>query len=208
MLSLEPRTPLARISGEAELMLRRERAADEYREALGSIQRSADTMARTVEALVGAAQQEAGLTRTTSDVRDVVSCAIGSSRQNGALVAIRVSLPDEPVRVAVDGQLAERMLQPLLDNATRYGRSVVNVRVDRSNTVASIAVDDDGPGVAGDERDTIFEPGRRGRASVGHDGAGLGLALAQRLARSAGGTVTAEPDEAGGRFTLKLPLAP
>ena len=207
-LSHELRTPLARISGEAELMLRRERAADEYREALGSIQRSADTMARTVEALVGAAQQEAGLTRTTSDVRDVVSSAIGSSRQNGALVAIGVSLPDEPVRVAVDGQLAERMLQPLLDNATRYGRSVVNVRVDRSNTVASIAVDDDGPGVAGDERDTIFEPGRRGRASVGHDGAGLGLALAQRLARSAGGTVTAEPDEAGGRFTLKLPLAP
>ena len=71
-LSHELRTPLARISGEAELMLRRERAADEYREALGSIQRSADTMARTVEALVGAAQQEAGLTRTTSDVRDVV----------------------------------------------------------------------------------------------------------------------------------------
>jgi len=206
-LSHELRTPLARISAETELMLRRERTPDEYRDALDSIQRSADTMARTVEALVAAAQHEAGLTRTTSDVRDVVSSAIGATRQNGALVDIGVSLPDEPVRVAVDGQLAERMLQPLLDNATRYGH-VVNVSVVRGNTVASIAIDDDGPGVAGDERDMIFEPGARGSASAGHDGAGLGLALAQRLARSAGGAIIAEPNEGGGRFTLKLPLAP
>ncbi len=207
-LSHELRTPLARISGETELMLRRDRTPDEYREALVSIQRSADTMARTVEALVAAAQQEAGLTRTTSDVRDVVATAIGNARQNGVTVDIGVSLPEEPVRVAVDGELAERMLQPLLDNATRYGRSSVRVTVDRTSTVASIGVDDDGPGVRGDERHTIFEPGTRGRAASGQDGAGLGLALAQRLARSAGGAITAEPNDAGGRFTLRLPLAP
>jgi len=207
-LSHELRTPLARISGEAELMLRRERTPDEYRAALESIQRSADTMARTVEALVAAAQQEAGLTLTTSDVREVVSSAVGTTRQNGATVEIGVALPDEPVCVAVDGQLAERMLQPILDNATRYGRSTVNVTVARSNSVASVVVEDDGPGVAGDERDRIFEPGARGRASAGYDGAGLGLALAQRLARSAGGAITAEPAEDGGSFTLRLPLAP
>ena len=80
--------------------------------------------------------------------------------------------------------------------------------VDRTATVASIGVDDDGPGVGDEERDTIFEPGIRGRAASGHDGAGLGLALAQRLARSAGGAIVAEPDDAGGRFTLRLPLAP
>jgi len=207
-LSHELRTPLARISGETELMLRRERTPGEYRDALLSIQRSADTMARTVEALVAAAQQEAGLAMTTSDVREVVSLAVGATRQNGVSVDIGVSLPDEPVRVAVDGQLAERMLQPLLDNATRYGLSAVHVMVARNNTVASVVVDDDGPGVAGDERDRIFEPGARGRASAGYDGAGLGLALAQRLARSAGGAITADPDRDGGRFTLRLPLAP
>jgi signal transduction histidine kinase len=189
-------------------MLRRERTTDEYRDALVSIQRSADTMARTVEALVAAAQQEAGLTLTTSDVRDVVSLAVDTTRRNAAAVAIGVALPDAPVPVAVDGQLAERMLQPLLDNATRYCRSTVHVTVARNNAVASIVVDDDGPGVADDERDAIFEPGTRGSASAGYDGAGLGLALAQRLARSAGGAITAEPDGDGGRFTLRLPLAP
>lgn len=207
-LSHELRTPLARISGETELMLRRERTRDEYRGALASIQRSSETMARTIEALVAAAQQEAGLTRTTADVRTVVASVISTTRQNGAAVNIAVSLPNEPVRVAVDGQLVERMLQPLLDNATRYGRSRVNVTVARNNTVASIAVADDGPGVAGDEHDKIFEPGARGRAAEGYDGTGLGLALAQRLAGSAGGTITSEAVEQGGRFTLRLPLAP
>ena len=74
------------------------------------------------------------------------------------------------------------MLQPLLDNATRYGRSVVNVRVDRSNTVASIAVDDDGPGVAGDERDTIFEPGNAGAlrwAMTARDSGSLSLSASR-----------------------------
>jgi signal transduction histidine kinase len=207
-LSHELRTPLARISGEAELMLRRDRAPEEYREALATNGRSADTMARTVEALVAAAQQDAGLTRTTSDVRDVVAAAIGNARQNRPSVEIDVVLPPEPVRVAVDGELAERMLQPLLDNATRYAGSTVTVTIDRKSTVASIGVADDGLGVGEEERDSIFEPGSRGRAAAGHNGAGLGLALAQRLARSAGGAITAEPDEAGGRFTLRLPLAP
>ena len=63
--------------------------------------------------------------------------------------------------------------------------------------------------VAADERETIFDPGTRGRAAAGGPrGAGLGLSLAQRLARSAGGEITAQPDDAGGRFTLRLPLAP
>jgi signal transduction histidine kinase len=165
-------------------------------------------MTRTVEALVAAAQQEAGLTRTTSDVRDVVAAAIGNAHQNRPSVEIEVVLPPEPVRVAVDGELAERMLQPLLDNATRYAGSTVTVTVDRKSTVASIGVADDGPGVGPDERDSIFEPGSRGRAAAGHNGAGRGRAPGPPRARSAGGAISAEPDDAGGRFTLRLPLAP
>jgi two-component system, OmpR family, sensor kinase len=207
-VSHELRTPLSRISGEAELMLRRERTTDEYRTALSSIQRSADQMTRTVETLVAAARQEAGHPMTTSDARNAVRAAVSNVRATGSAVDVRVTLPSDPARVAVDEELVERMVQPLVDNAVRYGRSVVNVSLVRNGSVASIQIVDDGPGVADDERETIFEPGKRGGAAEGRiGGAGLGLSLARRLARSAGGEITVAPSEAGGKFTLRLPLA-
>src|SRR5581483_3389205 len=65
-LSHEVRTPLRRITAEAELALKRERPAEQYQEALETIARSAAQMTRTVDALVAAARQEAGLARSTS----------------------------------------------------------------------------------------------------------------------------------------------
>jgi signal transduction histidine kinase len=207
-LSHELRTPLARISGEAELMLRRDRTSDEYRAALTAIQRSADQMTRTVETLVAAARQEANLAIATSDARDGVRSAVQNVRETSASFEIRLVLPSEPVPVAADEELVERMVQPLLDNAIRYGLSVVDVALVRNGASALVRVGDDGPGVADDERESIFEPGARGAVARGRaDGAGLGLSLAQRLARSAGGEITVTPRSSGGRFTLRLPLA-
>ena len=207
-ISHELRTPLARISGEAELMLRRQRTTDEYREALKAIKRSAEQMTETVETLVAAARQEAGLAGATSDARDAVRVAANNAREDAPELDVRVTLPSEPIRVAVDEELAARMIQPLLDNAVRYGRSVVDVSLARNGSSASIQVKDDGPGVAADELLSIFEPGTRGAAGRDRDdGAGLGLALAQRLVRSAGGEIVAVADSSGGRFVVTIPLA-
>jgi len=68
-------------------------------------------------------------------------------------------------------------------------------------------VEDDGPGVGEAERERIFEAGRRGSAARDGEGAGLGLALARRLARSASGDVEAVANGAGGRFSISLPTA-
>lgn len=52
----------------------------------------------------------------------------------------------------------------------------------------------------------LFQPGRRAAATDGHDGAGLGLPLARRLARAVGGEVSYDPGHApGARFTVTLP---
>jgi signal transduction histidine kinase len=66
---------------------------------------------------------------------------------------------------------------------------------------------DDGPGVSAEELETVFDPGTRGSAANGERGAGLGLALARRLARSAGGEVTAEHTSDGGLFAVRLPAS-
>lgn len=209
-LSHELRTPLAKIAAETELALRRERSEDDYRASLEAVHRSAEQMTRTVDALVSAAQQEAGLTRTTSDARDAVKKATAAIRDEaqGAGIEVRVSVPSEPVTVAIEGDLLQRIVQPLLDNAIRYGETAVSVELERNGAFAAISVSDDGMGVGTEESDIIFEPGARGAAAVAvPGGAGLGLALSRRLARSAGGEIAASPSEAGGRFSVRLPVA-
>jgi signal transduction histidine kinase len=66
---------------------------------------------------------------------------------------------------------------------------------------------DDGSGVDPRDRERIFEPGFRGEQANGelHPGAGLGLSLVRRLARSAGGEVEARASGDGGRFAVRLP---
>jgi signal transduction histidine kinase len=118
----------------------------------------------------------------------------------------------EPVRVAVEPELVERILAPLLDNAARHARASVQVTIEPLGEMVHFIVQDDGPGVPDDAHETIFEPGHRGtRAAVAtapvSQGAGLGLALCRRLARTAGGEVQAQPSNTGARFVLRLPAA-
>jgi signal transduction histidine kinase len=209
-LSHELRTPLARILAETEVALRRERDPREYREALELINSSAGQLSRIVDALVTAARYEAGGERSTADAAAVAEGAaaacVGLAEERH--VALQVTLPKQPLRVGVGADLAERILQPVIENACRYGSSSVRVGVERDRSTVLYAIEDDGPGVAQDEREQIFEPGIRGgavKARGSHTGAGLGLALARRLARSVDGDVLAEANASGGRFLVRLP---
>jgi signal transduction histidine kinase len=203
-LSHELRTPLSRILAEAELALRRDRTPEEYREALAVVQRSASQLARIVETLVAAARYEAGGERGTADADDVATGAasacdgLAAERQ----IALEIAPPETPLRVGVDADLGERILQPVIENACRYGRRWVRVSIGRDRATVVYAIEDDGPGVAAGDEERIFEPGARGASSAG---AGLGLALARRLAESVDGEVTAEPYGGGGRFLVRLP---
>jgi signal transduction histidine kinase len=84
----------------------------------------------------------------------------------------------------------------------------VKVRVARSAGRVLVSVEDDGAGVHEHERERIFEPGTRGSAGgTNGSGAGLGLALARRLARSASGDVEAVAHDGGALFAVRLPAA-
>jgi len=207
-LSHELRTPLARVLAESELALRRNREPDDYREALTLIHRNATQLSRTVDALVAAARYEAGGERGTADAHAVAADAARTCSGLAAerSLSLEVAEPARPVRIGVDSDLAERILQPVVENACRYGASWVRVAIGRDNGSVLYSIEDDGPGVADDEHNRIFEPGVRGGATrEGSDqGAGLGLALARRLARSVDGDVVAEPGR-GGRFLIRMP---
>jgi K+-sensing histidine kinase KdpD len=86
-------------------------------------------------------------------------------------------LPAEPVRVAADEELVERMLQPILDNAVRYGRSPVEVSLERNGSLASVHVADDGRCRRRRARAASSSPARGEAARNREGGAGLGLSL-------------------------------
>jgi signal transduction histidine kinase len=106
------------------------------------------------------------------------------------------------MRVGVEPEFGERILQPLLDNACRFGTHTVDISIERADGNVRYIIADDGPGVDEADRERIFEPGVRGPNG---DGAGLGLALARRLARSVSGDITALAEGGGGRFVVTLP---
>jgi two-component system, OmpR family, sensor kinase len=92
---------------------------------------------------------------------------------------------------------AERALDALIENAIRYspGETTVEVRVADDE----IVVVDQGPGVAPEEAEAVFERFHRGSSGrAGPHGTGLGLAIARGLARSWGGDVSLEPGRSGG----------
>jgi two-component system OmpR family sensor kinase len=206
-LSHELRTPLANLAAEAELALRRERSPDDYRESLLAVRHSAEQMSRTLEALIGAARAESGASRGTSDAEQAARRAIAASAgRPGDGIAVEVAPPPRPLRVGADPEIVERMLVPLIENGRRHARSAVSVAVQAGNGAgASFVVADDGPGVRPEDRERIFEPGVSLAAPEDHAGAGLGLALARRLARAAGGDVEALPSDRGARFRVRLP---
>jgi len=205
-LSHELRTPLSRVIAETELALRRERTPEEYRETLRQVLRGGEQLNRTIDALLAAARYEVGTTHATADALDVATeaasaCAGLVSERS---LAFEIAAPARPIRIGVEGDYAERILQPVFENACRYGTSTVNVAIERDGSVVRYSVVDDGPGVEEADLERIFEPGIRGRAANG-SGSGLGLSLARRLAESVAGEIEAVADASGGRFVVRLP---
>ena len=132
-------------------------------------------------------------------------------RAEAKRVTIAVSGPATACEVNADGSLLVRALSNLLDNALRYtpagGRIEVNWR--REGAEIYFSVVDSGPGIAEKDLPHLFTPLYRGEVSRNRDagGAGLGLAIAQRILQAHGGNLTAANQPAGGaQFTGHFPV--
>jgi two-component system, OmpR family, sensor histidine kinase MtrB len=122
------------------------------------------------------------------------------------------AMPDG-LALQADKRRIEQVIKNLVENAARYGGGATRVIVDAGHYVARVAVDDEGPGVAPEEREAIFERFFRGSASGqrrgGGQGSGLGLSLVTEHVRLHGGRVWVEdnPVGKGARFIVEIPLA-
>jgi signal transduction histidine kinase len=210
-LSHELRTPLARIGAEAELLLSRPRSAAELRTGHTAIAAGVAQMREILETLLSTARVGVIESPGRCDVTDLAGRLADRMRTafpGGLLVHVR---PGCARCVAgVSEHIVERIFTPILDNARRYAKSEVTIAVDTVDGAGGrrgvrISIIDDGPGVPDAMTEALFEPGRRGDPEDGHDGAGLGLALARRLARAAGGDVILAEPGPGATFDVLLP---
>src|SRR3954453_11000450 len=159
--------------------------------------------------LMAAAESQADPHAGTIDARAAAEAAIAACADSASErgVSLTPETAGDPIGVDADRELTVALLVPLITNAIRYGRSNVRVSVTRDGEQGAFRITDDGPGLEPDELDAVFEPGVRGHAANGEPGAGLGLTLARRLARVAGGDVVAEDAVAGGTFVSRLPAS-
>jgi signal transduction histidine kinase len=116
--------------------------------------------------------------------------------------------------VAGDEDALRQLLWILIDNALRYARSAVSVSLEVDSGWARLMVGDDGPGIAVEDRERIFErfykvDAARLRADVSATGrgAGLGLSIARWITEQHGGRIIADRSAAGGGgLYVDLPL--
>ena len=147
-ISHELRTPLARIQAESDLALRRDRTSSEYTAALASIGHNARRMTEIIDTLMETARQEASPATATCDMHLAVQAAACGAVATAHAVTLELARSHGPARARVEQALAERILQPLLENACRHARTRVSVNVATVDTEVRVTVLDDGPGIA------------------------------------------------------------
>lgn len=111
-----------------------------------------------------------------------------------------------PLAFRGEEQDLQEMLGNLLDNACKWASQRVEVALAVAGSELLVTLDDDGCGIAGDERARVMSRGQRADEQV--PGSGLGLAIVDDLARLYGGRIELADSPLGGlRVVLALPLA-
>lgn len=168
-----------------------------------------DRASRLVDDLLVLARRQSGARqRIDVDLDDIARTAVDHLRARRPDLHIDVSLA--PCRVLGSPDDLRRVVGNLLDNAERYGDGQVKIATGQTpdQQWAVLQVEDNGPGIAAEQRTTVFERFARLDASRARatGGSGLGLAIARELVEDHGGSIAVVESGLGGAgFTVWLP---
>jgi signal transduction histidine kinase len=113
---------------------------------------------------------------------------------------------EAPKRVTGDFARLRLVVRNLLENAYRYGAPPLRVRITDGGREVEIHVEDSGPGIPSNERESVFERYTRGTTAQGRDGTGIGLYVSKGIVELHGGSIRVESSPLGGAdFVVALP---
>ena len=195
--SHELRTPVSVITAQCEFSLEQRRTAEEYEQALRTIQRQGGKMARLIHDMLDFTRLER---RADSYAMEEVDLAglVRSVCEDLALIQERgIRLRCEAEGEAMfygNCQLLSRMLVNLVSNAYRYGKEGghILVRLQGGEQGLELSVADDGIGIAPEEQGKIFKRFYQADHSRTGAGTGLGLSMVSEIVRFHGGRVSVE----------------
>ena len=213
--SHELRTPVASLQVMLDLLIAdleaEPVAVDDAREQARRADEQAARLSQLAGDLLDISRLDSGLPQRSEPVElaEVLRSVVAEMEARVAREQRRLAVANGgSVRATGDPGDVARILRILLDNALRHTPSPGEVRVAyvEDGDAVGIAVEDDGPGVPGEDRERIFARFTRGeRADAG--GFGLGLAIGRELARRMDGDLVLEDTPGGARFVLSLPRA-
>ena len=210
-VSHELRTPLTSVHGFAVLLQDRMEELEPARrgEVVDHLVTEAERLAQLFSDLLDIDRLRRGVIdaqRSDVDVRALVANIV-AHRERRERFVLDIDVPT----CRVDAPKVERIVENLITNAEKYGDPEGSVRVggQLEDGVLELRVEDEGPGVPEELRESIFEPFNRGNAALGHaPGTGIGLSLVRQFARLHGGRAWVEDAPRGGAtFVVQLPDA-
>jgi signal transduction histidine kinase len=214
-VSHELRTPLAAIKGNITSLLADdvEWDAAAQREFLQAASAETDRLAALVTDLLDLSRIQAGTFSVHQE-----ACPLGPLVARAAAQVrpaagnrLTVDLPPTLPLVSADAPRVEAVLRNLLENAVKYSPAHGEIRVwaRPENGHVVVRVGDEGPGIAPEHRERVFERFYRIEADrLRHaGGAGLGLAICKGFVEAHGGRIWVEPGGAGAVFGFTLPAA-
>jgi signal transduction histidine kinase len=211
--SHELRTPLTALGGFLELASEHDADPAARDGFLATMREQVDRLAKLATDLLDLSRLDAGGVAVAQEdvelggiAEDCVRELRGVAARRGSTVTAYVGA--EEVHARADDARVRQILRALLDNSLRHtpAGSRIVVTVEELDGMARLEVSDNGPGIAKDDQERLFE--RFYRASnAAPQGSGLGLAIADELGRRMGGRVEVVSRPGDTRFALVLPLA-
>lgn len=218
LLSHELRTPLNPLIGFTQLLEeQRDQMPEEAADMVSHIAAGAMRLRELVEDLLTLTRLDArldGWRRYHCDPRGIIddSCTWARRFSGDKKITVELDVEGELGVVEADGAALRRAVNAMLSNAIRFTPDGGNVKlcVSSNDVVLHLRICDQGPGVADEAKERIFEPFIQGEPVLTrrHGGAGIGLTLVRKVADAHEGKAWVEDAPGGGSvFHLELPVA-